>query len=68
MANPYLGPEWENYAKVSVAKNRQGRCGYLNLSYIGEQTIFSEWVGPAPSKSIAVPQRAAQRGMRDVDF
>ena len=67
MANQDLGANWANYAKLSVAKNRQGRCGYLDLSYIGEQTTFSGWAGPAPSKSIAAPQRAPQRGMRDVE-
>lgn len=51
MANPELGAEWQNYAKLSVAKNRQGRCGYLNLSYWGEQTKFSQWSGQVPSKS-----------------
>jgi replicative DNA helicase len=50
MANPDLGPEWAHYAKVSVAKNRQGRCGYLDLSYLGEQTRFAGWSGPAPRK------------------
>jgi replicative DNA helicase len=28
MANPDLGDEWKHYARLSVAKNRQGRCGY----------------------------------------
>jgi replicative DNA helicase len=50
MANPDLGVEWNSYAKLSVAKNRQGRCGYLNLSYIGEQTKFSGWAGEPPRK------------------
>jgi replicative DNA helicase len=50
MANPELGDEWNHYAKLSVAKNRQGRCGYLNLSYIGEQTKFSGWAGEPPRK------------------
>lgn len=57
MANPDLGAEWNNYAKLSVAKNRQGRCGYLNLAYIGDQTKFTGWAGEAPSKSAPVPQR-----------
>ena len=48
-AKPDLGDEWKYYAKVSVAKNRQGRCGYLNLSYMGEQTRFSGWAGNPPS-------------------
>lgn len=51
MANPELGPQWQNYAKLSIAKNRQGRCGYLNLSYAGELTKFDEWQGQPPSKS-----------------
>lgn len=50
LANPDLGEAWVNYAKVSIAKNRQGRCGYLDLFYEGEQTRFSDWSGPAPSK------------------
>ena len=62
MSNPDLGGDWQHYAKLSVAKNRQGRCGYLHLSYIGEQTTFSGWAGPPPSKSVT---SAPQRGMRD---
>jgi replicative DNA helicase len=50
MANADLGIEWKYYAKVSVAKNRQGRCGYLDLSYSGEHTRFAGWSGPAPVK------------------
>jgi len=52
MANPELGLEWQNYAKLSVAKNRQGRCGYLDLSYVGEQTRFGQWSGQAPQKGV----------------
>jgi len=50
MSNPELGDEWTHYAKLSVAKNRQGRCGLLNLSYIGDQTRFSGWAGEVPTK------------------
>lgn len=50
-AKPDLGPEWQYYAKVSVAKNRQGRCGVLSLSYIGDQTRFDGWEGPAPTRN-----------------
>lgn len=63
MANQDLGPEWASYAKLSVAKNRQGRCGYLNLSYIGDQTKFSGWAGPAPSKSLGSQPATRMRGM-----
>jgi replicative DNA helicase len=48
MANPELGDEWKYYAKLSIAKNRQGRCGVIDLAYIGEQTRFSGWGGSAP--------------------
>lgn len=50
MANPDLGEEWKFYAKLAIAKNRQGRCGVIDLSYIGEQTRFSGWGGPPPKK------------------
>lgn len=47
--NPDLGGEWEHYAKLHVAKNRQGRSGVVvNLMYLGEQTRFANWSGPAP--------------------
>jgi replicative DNA helicase len=57
MANPELGDEWKHYAKVSIAKNRQGRCGYVDLSYVGDQTRFGSWNGPAPQKSQPVKAR-----------
>lgn len=59
MANPDLGAEWNRYAKLSVAKNRQGRCGYLHLSYQGEQTKFTCWAGEPPRKQ--EPMRTSQR-------
>jgi replicative DNA helicase len=60
MGNPELGDEWKHYAKLSVAKNRQGRCGYLDLAYIGDQTLFTNWGGPAPAK--AAPASRARGG------
>ncbi len=50
-AKPELGGDWTHYAKCSIAKNRNGRCGVINLHYLGEQTKFAGWSGPAPSKS-----------------
>lgn len=50
-SRPDMGEQWRNYAKCSIAKNRQGRCGVLHLSYIGEQTRFDGWEGPAPMAS-----------------
>jgi len=49
-SKPDLGTDWQYYAKVSIAKNRNGRCGVIHLSYIGDRTKFSGWSGPAPSK------------------
>ena len=60
-AKPDLGPEWEHFAKLSVAKNRQGRCGRINLFYQGDQTRFGGWGGDAPQATL--PQKApASRG------
>jgi replicative DNA helicase len=61
-AKPELGPDWQFYAKASIAKNRQGRSGcVVNLTYIGEQTRFANWSGPAPVSM----SRTASKGMRD---
>lgn len=60
MNDPDLPLEWKHYARLSVAKNRQGRCGYLDLSYVGEQTRFANWAGPAPQK----PSKSQERGMK----
>jgi replicative DNA helicase len=59
MAEPDLGADWQRYAKLSVAKNRQGRCGYVDLQYVGEQTTFMSWVGPTPQR----PAKHFSRGM-----
>lgn len=48
-AKPDLGEEFRNYAKCSVAKNRNGRCGVLSLYYEGSQTRFAAWSGQPPS-------------------
>jgi replicative DNA helicase len=46
---PDLPDDFKNYAKVTIAKNRQGRCGVVNLAYIGDQTRFGSWSGQAPN-------------------
>lgn len=48
-ARPDLGEEFKHYAKLSVAKNRNGRCGVLSLFYQGDQTRFDAWSGEAPA-------------------
>lgn len=55
-----LGDEWKYYAKASVSKNRNGRCGALSLSYIGEQTKFAGWSGEPPQKTSAKPSRGME--------
>jgi replicative DNA helicase len=50
---PELGDAFKFYAKLTVAKNRQGRCGVVHLSYIGEQTRFANWAGEVPGKTAA---------------
>ncbi len=56
---PELAAEWEHYAKLTVVKNRQGRCGVMHLSYQGDQTRFGNWAGPPPSNKGV----SAARGM-----
>lgn len=63
-SRPDLGEEWKHYAKVSIAKNRNGRCGTVHLSYIGEQTRFANWSGPAPVTHTKAAT-SAHRGMPD---
>lgn len=63
MANPDLGAEWKYYAKLSIAKNRQGRCGVINLSWNGEQTTFGSWAGEPPRKADKKPQNYRGGGL-----
>lgn len=48
-AKPDLGEEFKHYAKVSIAKNRNGGCGVMSLFYQGSQTRFDAWAGQPPS-------------------
>lgn len=42
-ADPMLGADWKYFAKVNVAKLRDGDPGYLDLQYVGENTRFMDW-------------------------
>lgn len=53
MENPEAGEQFRNYGLLRVAKNRQGRCDDVHLSYQGEYTKFGSWSGPAPAKAAA---------------
>lgn len=65
-ANPDAGQQFERYALLRVAKNRQGRTGDVHLHYEGEFTRFSSWGGPVPSATAAKAQ-PYRRGMVDAD-
>ena len=51
-AQPELGANFQNFALLRLAKNRQGRTGDVNLFYHGQYTCFESWAGPAPQKGI----------------
>ena len=53
-AKPDLADEWKPYAKVSVAKLRDGEPGAIDLMYIGENTHFIDWPEdmPVPTNSM----------------
>lgn len=43
VAKPDLGAEWRDYAKLFIAKQRDGETGTINLMYTGEFTLFQDW-------------------------
>jgi replicative DNA helicase len=47
-ADPALGPLFQNYALLRVAKNRQGKTGDIHMTYYGEYTYFDVWHGEPP--------------------
>ncbi len=53
LTNPNLGDEFKNFAKVFLAKNRQGPTGLLNMAFIGEEVRFGSWSGSEPAGSQA---------------
>ena len=58
-SRPDMGMEWTHYAKASVQKNRNGRCGVLHLHYQGDQTLFTSWAGDAPMRATAYRNKGA---------
>lgn len=48
-SKPELGPEWANYAKCRIAKQRGGATGDIDLRYVGEHVQFLDWDGEKPS-------------------
>jgi replicative DNA helicase len=56
VAQPNLGDEWADYAKLRVAKQRGGRTGHVHLQYFGANTRFRDWPEgrQVPSSKVAV--------------
>ncbi len=64
VSTPDLADEWKYYAKVSVAKQRGGRTGLLDLMYVGENTRFGDWPASLPiPTSLARTERAARTAL-----
>jgi len=63
-AKPDLADEWKYYAKVSVAKSRDGEPGYFDLMYVGENTHFMDWPEgtPIPTNQVRVARAAKTAG------
>jgi len=57
VSKPDLPADFLRYGLLRVAKNRQGRLGDVHLHYQGDQTRFSSWEGPAPSRQPATKRR-----------
>lgn len=51
-----LDAEWKFYAKGLIVKQRGGRCGPLDFTYIGENTRFADWPTgvPVPTNQVRV--------------
>ena len=56
VGKPELKGDWESYAKLSIAKSRQGATGLIHLHYHGSQTRFDGWAGEPPQKSVQKAQ------------
>ncbi|MCY1380920.1 hypothetical protein D9M69_687820 [compost metagenome] len=63
-ANPKLADEWKYYARVSVAKLRDGEPGLIDLMYVGENTRFANWPAetPIPTSQVSVARGGSKGG------
>lgn len=62
--NPDIGEQFNNYATLRIAKNRQGSTGDVHLFYRGEITGFESWSGPPPASSSSSEPKQQQKGFR----
>lgn len=51
---PDLGDEWKYYAKLTIAKLRDGEPGDVHVQYVGENTRFDNWPVDIPIPTNAV--------------
>ena len=49
VTNNALGDDWKHFARLSIAKQRQGQTAEIPLYYQGALTKFGNWSGPVPS-------------------
>ncbi|WP_431276248.1 replicative DNA helicase [Variovorax ureilyticus] len=61
---PDLDAEWKYYAKGRLAKQRGGRTGNLDFTYVGENTRFMDWPRdmPVPTNPVRVTRNNQPRG------
>jgi len=62
ISNPQAGPEFDHYALLRVAKNRQGKTGDVHLHYTGAYTRFDAWGGPVPMASGGASRAKSSKG------
>lgn len=65
---PELGENFQNYALLRLAKNRQGATGDVHLFYRGEITGFEGWAGGPPREPIAAEQKTGRFTKKGMDF
>ncbi|OUM00559.1 replicative DNA helicase [Variovorax sp. JS1663] len=61
---PDLDAEWKYYARALLAKQRGGRTGYLDFTYVGEHTRFMDWPRdtPIPTNQVRVARSNQSKG------
>ena len=59
---PDLEAEWKYYARGLLAKQRGGRTGYLDFTYVGEHTRFMDWPRDVPIPTSQVRVARGQKG------
>lgn len=61
--NPDLGLDWQHFARLVLAKNRQGKTGLVGLHFDGAFQTFANWDGPWPQEASAPTGFSRRRGI-----